>query len=156
VEPDDVARWESSLPDRDAEEQDWSTAMETLEVVGEAVWKYHCNPLSQRLLPRLAELLEGYDQRHALAELERDFQLCGCQPPTPPESAQGHGETPVDANGDLLPAFLSAADLANHLGQPVDRVEPFLRRFRPKNKDCFTVTDSPKKNEPRYLYRTEN
>jgi hypothetical protein len=156
VEAGDVTRWESELPDPDAEEQEWFTALEKMQVVGEAVWKYRCSPLSQRLLPRLAELLEGYDQGHALAELERDFQNCGSQSPTPPRRLPVNSETPTNAKEDLLPALLSAADLARCVGQPVDRVETFLRRFRAKHIDCFIEVDSPKKNEAQYLYRTED
>jgi hypothetical protein len=155
VEADDVTKWESELPDPDAEEQEWYTALEKMEAVGEAVWKYHCSPLSQRLLPRLAEWLDGYDQRHALAELERDFQNCGSQTPAPPEGSQVDETNRTDRKGDLLPTFLSAGDLARGFDQPVDRVESFLRRLRDKQKDCYVEVDSPRKREPRYLYRTE-
>jgi hypothetical protein len=53
-----------------------------------------------------------------------------------------------------LPAMLSAPDLARTLEQPVSRVESFLRRFREDHPDSFTEVDNPRKNEPRYLYRT--
>jgi hypothetical protein len=155
VRASDVTKRESDLPDPSSEEQEWYTALEKMEVVGEAIWEFHANPLSPRLLPRLAELLEGYDQQHAVAELERDFQHCGSQTPAPPERSQVRDETRTDSKGDLLPTFLSAADLARGFDQPVDRVETFLRRLRDKQKDCFVEVDSPKKNEPRYLYRTE-
>jgi hypothetical protein len=53
-----------------------------------------------------------------------------------------------------LPTVLSAADLARALEQPGSRVESFLRRFREDHPDSFTEVDNPRKNEPRYLYRT--
>src|SRR5262249_47313013 len=35
------------------------------------------------------------------------------------------------------PPLLAAADLARILGQPVPRVETFLRRFRGRSRDCY-------------------
>jgi hypothetical protein len=52
-----------------------------------------------------------------------------------------------------LPTMLSAADLAKVLNQPVDPLDSFLRRLREKLPDCYQETDSPRKNEPRFLYR---
>jgi hypothetical protein len=154
VETGDVTGWESELPDPDSEEQEWYTALDTMQVVGEAVWNYRCSPLSRRLLPRLAEWLEGYDLQHALAELERDFQNCVAQTPTPPGRSQAEGEIRTDAKVDLLSALLlSAADLARKLGQPVGRVECFLRRFRDKQPDCFVEVENTRKNDAHYLYR---
>jgi hypothetical protein len=56
----------------------------------------------------------------------------------------------------VLPQLLSAADLARCLGQPPDRVETFLRRVRTKCLDCYIEVESPRKGEPRYLYRTKD
>jgi hypothetical protein len=61
---------------------------------------------------------------------------------------------PADAGQALLTALMSAADLAKLLGQPTDRVETFLRRYRADHPDCCTEVDSRRTNEPRYLYRT--
>jgi hypothetical protein len=54
-----------------------------------------------------------------------------------------------------VPPLLSAADLANQLGQPIPRVESFLRRFREDSPDCAIEIDNPRPREPRYLYRTK-
>jgi hypothetical protein len=52
------------------------------------------------------------------------------------------------------PKLLCASDLARLLKQPIGRVETFLRRFRDTQPDCFEHVETPRKNEPRYLYRT--
>jgi hypothetical protein len=50
---------------------------------------------------------------------------------------------------------LSAADLARQLQLPPGKVENFLRRFRRENRDCCVEVDNRRRNEPRFLYRTE-
>jgi hypothetical protein len=54
-----------------------------------------------------------------------------------------------------LPALLSARDLAEPLGQPVSRVESALRRYRQICPDCCVYSNNPRRNEPKYLYRTD-
>lgn len=61
------------------------------------------------------------------------------------------GAPPPD---DPLPPFLSAADLARRFGRPVSGVDTFLRRFRDTHPDSAVGVDSPRKGEPRALYRT--
>ncbi len=56
--------------------------------------------------------------------------------------------------GDPLPPFLPASDLARRLGRPLGGVETFLRRFRAAHPDSAVGVDSPRKGEPRALYRT--
>jgi hypothetical protein len=53
-----------------------------------------------------------------------------------------------------MPALLSAGDLARLLKLSLPRVESALRRYRENHPDCFTEAENPRKNEPRYLYRT--
>jgi hypothetical protein len=55
-----------------------------------------------------------------------------------------------------LPVLLSAADLARRLGQPIPRVESFLRRYRDQYPDCYVTVDRDdrRRNEALYLYRT--
>src|SRR5262245_33188947 len=70
-------------------------------------------------------------------------------------------QAPVPAGGvvapaDVLPAMLSASDLAKRIGQPSARVETFLRRFRATNRDCAVEVDNPRKNSAKYLYRTKD
>jgi hypothetical protein len=74
----------------------------------------------------------------------------GAKPPAP-DGIPGAPELPT---GVPLAALLSAPDLARQFGLPVDRVESALRRFRKDHPDCFTEVENPRKNEPRYLYRT--
>ena len=56
----------------------------------------------------------------------------------------------------ILAELASASGLAMHLGQPVDRVEVFLRRFRADHPDCYIENDSRRKKESRYLYRVSD
>ena len=42
-----------------------------------------------------------------------------------------------------------------HLGvEKPSRVESFLRRYRQKHPDCYVENETPRRNEPRILYRT--
>jgi hypothetical protein len=69
-------------------------------------------------------------------------------------AARRNAETPEPA---VPPNFLmSAADLAKHLGQPVERVEVALRRHRQNHRDCVVETSNPRVREPRYLYRVRD
>jgi hypothetical protein len=52
------------------------------------------------------------------------------------------------------PELCSSSDIAALLKQPPDRVDTFLRRYREKHPDCFVPVRSPRRNEPRFLYRT--
>ncbi|HEY7157902.1 MAG TPA: hypothetical protein VH575_28350 [Gemmataceae bacterium] len=69
-------------------------------------------------------------------------------------AGRGRGEATeqTEATGEL-PALMSAPDLARALRQPVSRVDSFLRRYRETHPDCFSETDSPRRHEPRRLYR---
>jgi hypothetical protein len=51
------------------------------------------------------------------------------------------------------PQWASVNDLAAMLKKPRSAVESFLRRYRVKYPDCFMEADSPRRNEPKYLYR---
>jgi hypothetical protein len=67
---------------------------------------------------------------------------------------QPHPAQPAAELLSPLPALLSAADLARLLGQPTERVDTFLRRFRRARGDCYIEVDNRRKNEPQFLYRT--
>jgi hypothetical protein len=54
-----------------------------------------------------------------------------------------------------LATFLSTADLARQLELSRNTVDGFLRRFRKENLDCYVKVDDRRRNEPRFLYRTE-
>jgi hypothetical protein len=51
--------------------------------------------------------------------------------------------------------FASASDIARMTGSSAAAVESKLRRLRTKLPDCFVEMDSPRKNEPRFLYRVD-
>ena len=63
--------------------------------------------------------------------------------------------TPPEQAVQLTPSssLRSVKDLATMLRKPIDAVDSFLRRYRDKHPDCYTVNHSRRKNEPRYLYR---
>jgi hypothetical protein len=71
------------------------------------------------------------------------------------DDANHQRETPQhDEPETPLPVFISASDLARFLGLPPARVESALRRFRSDHPDCAFEVDNPRRNEPRYLYRS--
>ena len=49
-------------------------------------------------------------------------------------------------------AMLSARELANHYGLPVNRVQTRLRRWRGENHRGWNETDLPGVREPKFLY----
>lgn len=61
---------------------------------------------------------------------------------------------PVAVAESSPPEYSSATDLATRLQAGKSAVESWLRRYRGKYPDCFITNDSPRKNEPKYLYRT--
>jgi hypothetical protein len=71
-----------------------------------------------------------------------------------PVSSDQRTSHPAEPGGSILATLASAADLARAFGLSRPRTESALRRFRKKKPDCCTETDSPRKNEPRLLYRT--
>jgi len=70
----------------------------------------------------------------------------GEQPPASAESITVIGET----------GLFSAPNLAEKLNQSVDAVDAFLRRYREKYPDCYTKTESRRRNEPHCLYRVSD
>src|SRR5262245_9303315 len=78
---------------------------------------------------------------HRLQEVEAQAGPASEGPPCPP------GVT-------LLPAFMPASDLARVTGLTVDQAESFLRRYRNQYPDCYIENESPRRNDPRFLYRT--
>lgn len=86
--------------------------------------------------------------RQALRRLRTELQTLRARVDT---SRQDRVET---EEVDPLPSLLSAAELAKRIGQPVARVESFLRRYRAKHPDCFIESSCSRRNEPRYLFRT--
>jgi hypothetical protein len=72
----------------------------------------------------------------------------------------GGGAPPVDTSmqdkppeGVLL-TLLSASDIADRVGRKRESVTSFLTRFAAKCPDCRVSTETKRKNEPSYLYRT--
>jgi hypothetical protein len=101
-------------------------------------------------LRRLTDWLQyefGFELRRAWAtESPELLRLLTNLPPIPQAAATNDGAPP--------PALLSAADLARLTGQSVDKVESFLRRYRRDYPDCYVESESKRKTEPKYLYRT--
>ena len=71
-------------------------------------------------------------------------------------TGEAEGGTPPNdgkASG-IPPALLAASDIAKRIKRNVKSVSSFLTRFAAKNQNCRTETETPKPNEPQYLYRT--
>lgn len=98
---------------------------EALLAFGCACRKYLDNPLSERLPARLAELLDGFDARQALAELERDFLDAAL-------ASLSDEKNSVDM---FLWARAAAAALT--LGFRGKRHDDLLHRLRDKADACF-------------------
>jgi hypothetical protein len=97
-----------------------------------------------------APLLTGNDNELVLrveAAIQAELQAHASKPPAATE------KLPVD-DEVAWPVMLSAPDLARRLRLSDDRVESALRRFRKKHPDCCEEVENPRKNQPRYLYRT--
>ncbi len=62
-------------------------------------------------------------------------------------------------NGAPMPsgiaAILSAPDFADAIGQPVDKVDAFLRRLRKTVRGCYYETPNRGPREPKYMYYTK-
>jgi hypothetical protein len=72
------------------------------------------------------------------------------------EEASASAPRPATGRGEVAPppaTFMSAADLAGYLGQPLPKVESHLRRYRQSHPDCAIEQKDPRHNEPRILYR---
>jgi hypothetical protein len=75
--------------------------------------------------------------------------------PTPATTADPPPKTDQEQAAKAnLPRLAPASELARLIGQPVDAVESFLRRYRVGNWGCFQSVENPRRNEPRILYRT--
>jgi hypothetical protein len=112
----------------------------------------------RQLVPRLYP--EGQWRQDMRSLRAAASAMAGAREWTAAASAQtdGHADHATDPSQASPPtsALLSASDLARKLGQPVSRVESFLRRYRVKYPDCFHMNDRDdrRRNEPTYLYRT--
>jgi hypothetical protein len=87
------------------------------------------------------------------------WELIPPAPPTPKAMApysESQAGTGMTVQTPILPEMLSAADLAREIGMDPRRVESFLRRYRKRYPDCCEQIESPRKNEPKYLYRTKD
>jgi hypothetical protein len=79
----------------------------------------------------------------------------GPLPQWPPVPAGRAAEAPTEAEAPL-PVMLSAPDLARWFKLSKVRVESALRRFREDHPDCCEEVQTRRRNEPRYLYRTDD
>lgn len=70
------------------------------------------------------------------------------------EKAKGADESEDSQPPDLLPAQLSAPDIATRLKRNPKSVSSFLTRLAGKRPDCRIEVENRRRNEPQYLYRT--
>ncbi len=76
--------------------------------------------------------------------------------PLPTGTLQGEGGKPKPnaTTEAILPALLSASDIAARIRRKRESVTSFLTRFAEKHPDCRVENPSKRRNEPGYLYRT--
>jgi hypothetical protein len=112
--------------------------------------------------------------REALRLVALDLEtLLRCVEAPPAEAAgdedDDQGEDDVEPQGDEddpeqasnpaggagpLPEFMSARELAGHFELSLRAVESFLGRYRADYPDSFIATETPRRNDPRFLHRT--
>jgi len=89
--------------------------------------------------------------------LRQDADRRQAEAPAANAAKSGRNGTEGDRTSSVMPAMMSAPDLARQFALPVSRVESALRRFRADCHDCVIdlgEVDNRHTNEPRYLYRT--
>jgi hypothetical protein len=79
-------------------------------------------------------------------------------PPTPELEAQVQAASPQQREQQavqamVLPAMMSARELASYFGLPYSKLESALRRYRAHHLDCWHEVENPRRNEPRIMYR---
>jgi hypothetical protein len=102
------------------------------------------------------ELAWEYERAQALRKKHADKD--GQEPAKSKSSAPKVADTwqsegGIKWNELATSALLSAADIAEKLGQPGGNVERFLRYQRKVRPFCFVEDDSPQKGSPRYLHK---
>lgn len=75
-------------------------------------------------------------------------------PPNGTQQGEGEKPKPAATTEAILPALLSASDIAARINRKRESVTSFLTRFAEKYPDCRVENPSKRKNEPGYLYRT--
>jgi hypothetical protein len=112
-------------------------------------------PIAPALLDALdksASRLTGFVQDFASRRTPLAGAVAGKR--SPAATAPVEGEDAGTEEQLPLPALMSAPDLARSLGLSEDQVDSFLRRYRTAYPDCYIENESPRKTDPKYLYRT--
>jgi hypothetical protein len=99
------------------------------------------------------EVYPDHDINRRLYELA-DSTTPTSAPPASKKQAEGAKSKPKATTGEILPALLSASDIATRIGRLRSSVTSFLTRFAETHPDCRVETPSKRRNEPAYLYRT--
>lgn len=97
----------------------------------------------------------------SLPEIVDRQEVSAKQPAANPVALGGIEGHDIDAARDAnakpawtATALLAAPDIARHIGRNPKTVESLLRRYAEKHPDCRMETQSKRKNEPGFLYRT--
>jgi len=75
-------------------------------------------------------------------------------PAAPTVTSSGGAEGGTPPTDSVMPALLSASDIAKRIKRNPKSVTSFLTRFAEKNLDCRVENASRRQNESAYLYRT--
>jgi hypothetical protein len=150
------------LNDSDEAVQQWlGTFIEALPV-WESTWRdlriEDSNPAGRivrdayRLVRRLRE--QGRTREQDEEELGQKYTLHDAQVILQRLRDRLFQELPPADSEVVLLKMLTASDVARYLNLPAPRVESALRRFRKKHPDCAEEQKHPRRNEPRWFYRT--
>jgi hypothetical protein len=94
-----------------------------------------------------------YPPGETMAALDRVVNWCNEQLAVETASEiEDHTTSPELA---ALPELVAVADIARHLNLTEDKVRGALIRYEGNHPGCFVETDTPRKNEPRKLYRRD-
>lgn len=69
---------------------------------------------------------------------------------------RSEGGTPGPAEPSILPTMLSAPDIAKRIKRKRESVTTFLSRYAAKYPDCRIENETKRRNEAKYLYRTND
>jgi hypothetical protein len=122
--------------------------------------EYHDDNLSSRLHELAASTTPVIRSEPAAV---RDSQPASCPPLTQQAEQERLGEAIKPSEGEversvaadiIVPALLSASDIATRIQRNPKSVTSFLTRYAVKHPDCRVENTTKRQNEPSYLYRT--
>jgi hypothetical protein len=119
--------------------------------------RYDCKPLPDEpeSIPNLAAERNAHNKLIAWANEEADrIDTPPTAEPISPKTVGGEKSEGGTLADSLLPAMLSASDIAKLIKRNPKSVSTFLTRYAKKHRDCRREIPTRRQNEPGFLYRT--